>query len=94
MDAACGNFDSSKDILRYIIWSLWGGYSLVSGLIRWNKPYIMTDGGTIKIPINGMSGKAVTELLALIDRKECGMRAMQKDQEVLFEIPPTKTQLK
>jgi len=41
-----------------------------------------------------MSGKAVTELLALIDRKECGMRALQKDQEVLFEIPPTKIQLK
>lgn len=109
VDAACGNFDSSKDIPRYVIWSLWGGYSLVSGLIRWNRPYVMTDdkgltiygrqfsnqptkeipwdsiqshigrsfgnirlkmadGETIKIPINGMSGKAVTELLALIDR--------------------------
>jgi len=118
VDAVCGNFDSSKDIPRYAIWSLWGGYFLVSGLIRWNKPYVMTDdkgltvygrlfsnhptkeipwgliqghtgrsfwdirlkmadGGTIKIPINGMSGKAVAELLTLIDKRESGMRTMR-----------------
>jgi hypothetical protein len=29
----------------------------------------MADGETVKVPINGMSGKNVAELLALIDEK-------------------------
>ncbi len=111
--AVYGRFDPSTDIARYAILGLGGSYWLISGLIRWNKPYVtaddkgltvygrqfsnqptieipwdlmrghigrsfwdirleMADGETIKIPINGMSGKAVAELLILIDESGRG----------------------
>jgi hypothetical protein len=54
-----------------IPWDLMRGHANRS---FWDIRLEMSDGQTIKIPINGMSGKAVTELLALIDEKENGMR--------------------
>ncbi len=116
VDALNTRFNPSTDIGRYACLGLWSGYWLISGLIRWNKPYVtidergmtvygrpfsnqptqaipwgsmqgrakrsfcdirivMPDGQRIKIPINGMSDKSVTTLLALIDARS-SMNAM------------------
>jgi len=110
IDAVSGKFDVSRDIPRYSIWGVLCSLWLVTGLIKWNKPYItaddsgltvrgrwfsnqpsfvmpwaeikghrgrtfydikieLLDGELIKIPINGMSGKSLRELLSYIETK-------------------------
>ncbi len=110
-DATRGRFDSSTDIPMYAIWGIVCSLSLVSGLIRWNIPYVtidesdltvrgqwfsrqpsrviewglikrhvgrsffdikieLSDGKTIKIPINGMSGKSVGAILDYINSSQ------------------------
>lgn len=54
----------SNQPTKKVPWDLMRGHaSRTFGDIRFE----ISDGQTIKIPINGMSGKAVTELLALIE---------------------------
>ena len=105
-----GRYGIPHDIPRFTIFCFFCIYQLVSGLIKWNKPYIMAvdnglivfgrwfsnqpslvipwsdikrsagrtfstfsveliDGPTVKIPVNGVSGSALKELLAMIESK-------------------------
>jgi len=43
IDILQGKFDSSIDLPRYIIWSIYSLYSIAFGLTQWNKPYIITN---------------------------------------------------
>jgi hypothetical protein len=43
VDAARGKFHPSMDMPRYLIWGILCTLWLVSGLIKWNKPYVTAD---------------------------------------------------
>ena len=106
-DAAGGSLDLSRDWFRHFVKLVLAAWWLSSGLIKWNKPYVvaddvgltvfghafsmkpsasllwleiagaagrsfwdfqirLADGGTVKIPINGMKGSEVDALLAVV----------------------------
>ncbi len=109
-DALRGRFDPRMDLPRYIVWGSLCTIWLITGLIKWNRPYVTVDetgvtvrgrwfsnrpslavpwgnirrhtgrewstfgiesvdGKITKIPINGISGKALESLLAKIQER-------------------------